>query len=239
MSRFGYVLALELVDARVVVVGGGREAVTRLEALLAAGAIVEVVTPRPSADLEAALGDAGSRAILHRRDYRPGDLEGARLAIATREDDSTDLDGFWAESRRRHVLTSVLDDLAHTDFAQPALVRRGDLRIAISTGGSAPALARRYREDLELHYGPEHGDLVAAASEARERAGTRPVAFAEWATRWSTAVRDVHGLARRIRHHDRAGVVTHIVDTLLPPSTAATPPTRSARALPGPRQDVA
>ncbi len=216
MSRFGYVLALDLHDTRAVLVGGGPEAVNRLEALLVAGATVDVITPRAADDLRHAIDEAGDRATLHVRDYAPGDLADARIAIATREDSGTDVEAFWAESRARHVLTSVLDDLPHTDFAQPALVRRGDLRIAISTGGTAPALARRYREDLEDHYGPEHAALVQAAAEARDRAGRRPVSFAEWAGRWSCAVWDLHGLARRIREDDRAGVVDHLVATLLP-----------------------
>lgn len=216
MSQFGYVLALDLSDARAVLVGGGREAVHRLGALLDAGARVDVITPAPDEALRSAIDVAAGHATWHDRDYQPGDLEGARIAIATREDDGTDIEAFWAESRERHVLTSVLDDLPHTDFAQPSLVRRGDLRIAISTGGAAPALARRYREDLQEHFGPEHADLLDAAREARARAGQRPVPFDQWAQRWSIAVRDVHGLARRIRHGDRAGVVAHITSTLLP-----------------------
>lgn len=233
MSQFGYVMALDLHDARAVLVGGGREAVTRLDALLAAGAHVDVITPDPCLDLRAALAAAVDRARLHERDYRPGDLADARIAIATGEDAGTDVAALWAESRERHVMTSVLDDLDHTDFAQPALVRRGDLRIAISTGGSAPALARRYREDLEVHYGPEHGDLVAVAAEARRRAGRRPVPFGQWAQRWACAVWDVHGLARRIRAGDRARVVDDIVATLLPaPPLAAQAHTASPRPQP-------
>lgn len=216
MSAFGYVVALDLHDRLAVLVGGGREARHRLGALLAAGARVRLVTPDPSDDLEQAVSAAGDRVEVVARDYRPGDLAGARIAIATGEDEGTDVEAFWRESRDRHVTASVLDDLDHTDFAQPALVRRGDLRIAISTGGAAPALARRYREDLETHYGPEHAEFVAAAAEARERAGRRPVSFAEWADRWSEAVADLHGLADRIRRGDRDGVISTIVSTLLP-----------------------
>lgn len=220
MSQFGYVVALDLHDQPVVLVGGGPEAVARLDALVAAGAVVTVIAPDPSGELEQALASAGDRVHLERRDYRPGDLAGARLAIATREDPGTDVAAFWQESRDRHVTTSVLDDLDHTDFAQPALVRRGDLRIAISTGGAAPALARRYREDLEAHFGPEHADLVAAAAEARERAGRRPVSFGEWAGRWACAVWDIHGLAELVRDQGHEAVVDHIVDTLLPRAEA-------------------
>ncbi|MBY5161833.1 precorrin-2 dehydrogenase/sirohydrochlorin ferrochelatase family protein [Salsipaludibacter albus] len=219
MSQFGYVVALELHDRTAVLVGGGREAVHRLDALLAAGARVRLVTPDPSDELRVAVEAAGDRVTWHDRDYRDGDLADTTIAIATGEDDGTDVAALWDESRRRHVTTSVLDDLDHTDFAQPALVRRGDLRIAISTGGSAPALARRYREDLEVHYGPEHADLVDAAAEARDRAGRRPVSFERWAGRWSCAVWDLHGLARRVREGGRAGVVDHLVTTLLPPAT--------------------
>lgn len=224
MSQFGYVVALDLHDQVAVLVGGGREAVARFEALLAAGAIVTVITPAPSSRLADLVVAAGPRARLLRRDWQPGDLAGARIAIVTREDPGTDVAALWAESRERHVTTSVLDDLDHTDFAQPALVRRGDLRIAISTGGSAPALARRYREELERLLGPAHGDVVAAAATAREVVGPRPVEFDEWAARWSTAVADVHDLAALVRTQGRAAVVDRIVSALLTPDRAETGP---------------
>ncbi len=224
MSTFGYVVALDLHDQPAVLVGGGREAVTRLDALLAAGATVTVITPAPSPPLVDGVAAAAGRATLLQRDWQSGDLAGARIAIVTREDASTDVQALWTESRERHVTTSVLDDLDHTDFAQPALVRRGDLRIAISTGGSAPALARRYREELESLLGPEHGDVVAAAATAREVVGPRPVAFDEWAARWALAVGDVHGLADMVRTHGRQAVVDHVVTTLLTATAPAHSP---------------
>lgn len=217
MSQFGYVVALDLHGRTAVVVGGGREAVSRLGALLAAGATVTVITPRPSAQLVVDMQAAPDRTTLLQRDWQPGDLAGARIVIATREDPGTDVEALWAESRELHITTSVLDDLDHTDFAQPALVRRGDLRIAISTGGSAPALARRHREELEALLGPEHGDVIAAAATARELVGPRTVSFEEWAARWAHAVHDVHGLAEMVRTHGRQAVVDHIVTTLLAP----------------------
>lgn len=244
MSQFGYVVALDLHGRRAVLVGGGREAVARLDALLAAGARVALVTSRQSP----ALADAVAAALtvdpdsveVHARPYRDGDLADAAIAICTGEDPDSDVAAFWSESRRRHVLASVLDDIPRTDFAQPALVRRGDLRVAISTGGAAPALARRYREDLEAHWGPAHGDLLDAASRARERAGRRPVSFEEWAGRWSDAVADLHGLADLVATDGIPAVADRIVATLLP-DAAATGPTIEATVAPSvaARDDVA
>jgi uroporphyrin-III C-methyltransferase len=201
---FGYLISLQLDGRRAVVVGGGPVAAARVADLRRAGAAVTVVTPAASAELRKIAG-ADAAVTIHDRAYLPGDLDGATIAVATRED-PFDVDTFWAESRDRNVLASVLDDLPHCDFAAPALVRRGDLQIAIGTSGRAPALAKRLRRWLEDRLGDEHGDLVDLAADARAAAGPRPVPFAEWAGRWEAALADLDGLAAMVRtgRHDEA-----------------------------------
>jgi siroheme synthase-like protein len=80
------------------------------------------------------------------------------------------------------VWINAADDPAHCTFILPALVRRGDLTVAVSTGGTSPALARAVREELEGHLTPEYATLAALAAEVRRelRALGRPVTADAW-----------------------------------------------------------
>lgn len=209
---FGYVISLDLDDHLAVVVGGGPVATSRVTDLRDAGARVRVISPTPSPDLQV-LAAADPAIDLHVRGYADGDLADARIAIATREDD-LDVDAFWSESRQRSVLASVLDDLDHADFAAPALVRAGALRIAVATAGQAPAVARRLREHLETTLGEAAGDLVDAAAQARTILGPRDVDFTTWADRWSHALADLDDLLAQVRAGHTDEVVDHIVATV-------------------------
>lgn len=206
---FGYVISLDLDDRLAVVVGGGEVATSRVADLRDAGARVRVVTPSPEPAL-VEFAEADDHVTLARRPYAAGDLDGATIAIATRED-ALDADAFWAESRATGTLASVLDDLDHCDFAAPSLVRAGSLRIAIATAGRAPALARRLREHLEATLGDAAGELVDALAEARDRAGPREVDFATWAGRWEVALADLDGLLALVRAGRTDEVVDHTV----------------------------
>lgn len=193
---FDLMVQLDVTDRRCLVVGGGPQAVARARTLLDAGAAVEVLAVDPSMPLRA-LADEG-RLTLSVGGYRPGDLAGAFLAVVTLED-ATDAQALWAEAEDRGVLVSTLDDVAHCHFAAPAMVRRGDLKLAVATAGRAPALAKRLRQQLEAQLGPEYGELVDVLHAARAQALPREVGFGEWARRWERALADVDGLAELIR----------------------------------------
>lgn len=193
-GRFAYTVSLDVTGRRCVVVGSGALAVARTEALLIAGADVEVVAQSPC-DALLALATA---ATIHRRGVEPTDLDGTFIVIVTGED-PTDVARLWAEAQPRGVLVSVLDDVAHCHFAAPAVVRRGDLTLTVATAGKAPALAKRLRRQLERDIGPEYGELVDHLHAAREAALPRDVAFDVWARRWEAALGDVDALAARVR----------------------------------------
>ncbi|MDP9022851.1 MAG: bifunctional precorrin-2 dehydrogenase/sirohydrochlorin ferrochelatase [Actinomycetota bacterium] len=165
-------ISLDVTGRRCVVVGGGPAAASRTVTLVEAGADVVDVT----AD-----------------EYRPELLDGAFVAILTGED-STDPATFFADAEARGVLVSSMDDVEHCHFAFPSIVRRGDLQLAISTGGRAPALSRRLRLHLEQLLPQAVTTLVDALGEAREAALPRRIAFAEWASRWRAAVADLDEL---------------------------------------------
>jgi precorrin-2 dehydrogenase/sirohydrochlorin ferrochelatase len=149
---------------RVVVVGGGSVAARKVEGLLEAGARVTVISPILTPELEA-LAEARRIAVIG-RPYRQGDLAGAFLVIAATSDPDVN-QAVWRESEQCGCLVNVVDDPAHCNFITPAIVRRGEVTLAISTGGASPALARRLREQLEAQVGPEYGELASLLAELR------------------------------------------------------------------------
>ena len=176
-----YPVYLSLAERLVVVVGGGPVAERRVAGLLRCGARVRVVAPELTAELaqQAESGEIEYRA----RSYRTGDLEGAALALAEPGEASRD-EAFFAEAERRGIFANVEDDLEHCSFVMPALVRRGDLVVAISTSGRAPAMAVRLRERLERELGPEYGALLELAGRLRAPLARAVPGFEERRRRW-------------------------------------------------------
>ena len=149
---------------RTVVVGGGHVAARKVESLLEAEAQVKVISPVLVPELEL-LMEAGDITAL-KRSYQEGDLEGAFLVIAA-TDDNTVNQAIWAEATKRGCLINVVDDPEHSTFILPAVMQRGEMSLAITTGGGSPALARRLRERLENIIGPEYGKLTEVMAELR------------------------------------------------------------------------
>lgn len=149
---------------RTVVIGGGQVAARKVEGLLAAGAQVMVISPILIHELQT-LADAGIVSFLPRA-YQEGDLQGAYLAIAATDNVSVN-HAVWAEAMKRGCLVNVVDDPEHSTFILPAVVQRGEMSVAISTGGGSPALARRLRERLGEMIGPEYGILTELMAELR------------------------------------------------------------------------
>ena len=160
MSDEYYPVFLDLHGKRCVVVGGGQVAVRKVEGLLAVGAEVTVIAPEHGA-LPAGVG-------VLRRAYQPGDLAGARLVIAATNDAAVNA-AVASEAEARGILVNVVDDPAQCSFILPAVVRRGALCLAISTGGASPAFARRLRAALEEQFGPEYAALLDILQSLREQ----------------------------------------------------------------------
>jgi precorrin-2 dehydrogenase / sirohydrochlorin ferrochelatase len=121
------------------------------------------VSPALTAGL-AALADGGTIVYLART-YQAGDLERAFLAFAATGEIATE-SAVSAEASARGVLINVADVPDLCSFIAPAVIKRGGLQIAVSTGGASPAFARKIREELEDHFGPEYElmiDLLAAS----------------------------------------------------------------------------
>jgi len=190
-----YPVYLDLRGRRVVVIGGGAVAEEKARGLLAAGARVRLI----AAEATKGLADlAASGAITwERRSYRPGDLAGAWLAIAGGLDPAA-AETVALEALRRGIFLNSVDDVPHSSFIAPAVVRRGDLSVAISTAGKAPALAVRLRERLERELGAEHARFLELAGTVRAPLAERHPDFAHRRELWYRLVdSDVLDLLRR------------------------------------------
>jgi siroheme synthase-like protein len=165
-----YPAFLDLRGRKCLVVGGGVVAERKAESLLECGARVKVVTREASHGL-AELARRGSLE-LDLRDYKSEDLSEIFLAIAATDDPAVQT-RIGGEAKERGLLVNVVDDPANCTFIVPAVARRGELSIAISTGGRSPALAARIREKLEGQFGPEYGEWVDLLGQLRETLAAR------------------------------------------------------------------
>jgi len=143
------------------VVGGGRVARRKAESLVRAGARVHVVAAADRADAEELKRLASGRpaVTVHGRAYKPCDLDGKCLVIAATDDAGLNA-AVARDARQKRVLVNVVDAPDLGDFIAPAVARRGDLLIAVSTGGASPSLARGIRMDLERTYPEAYGEYV-------------------------------------------------------------------------------
>jgi precorrin-2 dehydrogenase/sirohydrochlorin ferrochelatase len=159
-----YPAVLNLRDRSVVVIGGGLIATRKVAELLTTGARVTVISPTVSPRLARWVRDGRLR---HRaRSYRRGDLKGSRLAVAatSNPDEHTRI---AQEARATSTWLNVVDRPEYCDFFAPAVVRRGDLTIAVSTSGRSPALARWLKARVEALVGREYGRLTSVLGAVR------------------------------------------------------------------------
>lgn len=157
-------LFLKLDGSAILVVGGGEIAEGKISSLLPTGALVHVVAPTATSAISAWAEDG--KIQWHKRHFALADIDNKKLVIAATSSPEINHE-VYAEARRRRVLCNVVDDPPYCDFYFPAVVRRGDFQIAISTGGQSPALAQQLRLQLESLFGSEYAELVSELGERR------------------------------------------------------------------------
>jgi precorrin-2 dehydrogenase len=246
-----YPIVLRLRDRRVLVVGGGKVAARRAGGLAAAGARVVAVSP----DFVPAFQRlAETRPVTClQRTYESRDVAGAALVVAATDDRAVNA-RVGADARRAGILVSVADDPEHSDFFVPAVVRRGEFLLAISTGGGSPALAGDLRRELDALIPADWEILVRLLGQARgcvRRSVTDP------AQREAAMKRLVNLDLLSVLRKDGPEAVLNRIDELIVPATSRraprartsgadrTParPARAARSRPavpslaGPRND--
>ncbi len=163
------------------VIGGNRMAAEKALSLHACGARVTVAAESIVDELTEAVALGQVQWI--RRDYRPGDLEGYFLAVAAPDDRSINA-AIYREAEERRVLFNALDDPPHCQFIFPSIHRQGDLVMAISTAGVAPALAVRLRQRFGAELGPEYDAFLRLAGEYRAEITTQLPDFAPRRDLW-------------------------------------------------------
>jgi precorrin-2 dehydrogenase/sirohydrochlorin ferrochelatase len=159
-----YPIFLNVSGKKCVVVGGGQVALRKVQALLDAGADVQVISPDPCHELDR-LAET-EEITVQRKLYQPGDLRGALIVIAATDEHAVNLE-VVKEAKGTGVLVNVVDDAANSDFIVPSCLRRGDVTIAVSTAGRSPALARKIRTRLEKDLGDEYAVLALLIGEVR------------------------------------------------------------------------
>ena len=161
-----YPVNLDVERRKCVVVGGGKIAEKKVLGLLECGADVSVISPQLVANLKE-LSD--KRVIKYlKRAYKPGDLKGAYLVVASTNSHKVNR-RVGEEARRLGILVNVVSAPSLSDFSVPAVLRRGEFMLTVSTSGKSPALSRRLRMELEDAFGDEYDAFTEILGRIRKR----------------------------------------------------------------------
>ena len=171
-----YPAMLDLAGRDALLVGGGEVAAQKAGPLLDAGVRLRIVAPELGAALRARV-DAGD-AVWEARDVGIGDTRGAAVVVCATDDRETNR-MVHAEAAAAGIPVNVVDDPELCSFIVPAVVRRGSLQVAISTGGRSPAFAKFMRGQIEAAVGDEFGRLADLAGRMRDRARAAGIGYEE------------------------------------------------------------
>lgn len=168
-----YPVYLDLEKRDCIVIGSNHEAVTKIAGLLESKARVTVIAPRLEPKLKHFANDSIIKWIP--RSYEYGDLEGSFLVIvADTSNTATNLKVAW-EANQRNVICNVMDVTHMCSFIAPAIARRGEVALAVSTGGASPALARKFRETLTESEILQWADIAPLLADVRKELKTRNI----------------------------------------------------------------
>jgi precorrin-2 dehydrogenase/sirohydrochlorin ferrochelatase len=178
-----YPVYLNLAGKSCVIVGGGTVAQGKIAALRDAGAVITIISPQVTDGIKRAV--QRDDVVWIQREYKPGDLDGAFIAVAATN--------VWHVNRQIHeeaedrgVLLNVVDDPDQCTFIAPSIVRRDPITLAISTGGASPALARKMREVLSEARILQWAELAGVLSQARRVIKEKRTAIDP--TRWQCVI---------------------------------------------------
>ncbi|MCX6346100.1 MAG: bifunctional precorrin-2 dehydrogenase/sirohydrochlorin ferrochelatase [Armatimonadetes bacterium] len=158
-----YPIIIDLTDKPCLVIGGGGIAYRKAQALVDAGSRVKLISPEVDKRIEAL-----KNVIVVRRVYQPGDLDGYALVFAATG--NREVNSIIAhEAAEKGIPINVVDDPELCSFIVPAILRRGDLMIAVTTSGKGPALSKKIKNQLENIFGEEYAPYIALLGEMRER----------------------------------------------------------------------
>lgn len=157
---------LKLEGRSCLVVGAGKIGESKIRSLLAARAKVRVIAPWATPAVEA--WERAGVLTRQAREFEAADLDSTFLVVAATSSIKVN-DQVYREAQRRQVLCNVVDDPDRCDFYYPAVVRRGDLQVAISTAGKSPALAQRLRREFEAQLAPVYAGWIEELGRIRKQ----------------------------------------------------------------------
>ncbi len=196
-----YPIFLDLRDKKILVVGGGKVAQRKVETLLKYNCRIYVISPRLTPYLSEL---ADRREISHEElEALEERLKDSFMVIAATDDRR--FNGIVAkQAKERGILTNSVDQPENCNFIVPSIVKRGDLQIAISTGGNSPALAKSIRKEIEGIFGSEYGALTRLMGAVRTRVLSRGKPSSENKTVFQRMIRSQ--LLNQIKAGDTGGI---------------------------------
>jgi siroheme synthase-like protein len=167
-KRFPYYpIYIDIEDRAVLIVGGGVVCARKAETMMRYGGRVTIVSPEITDEIAAWERDGAL--VVHRKLYEEADLDGASIVIASTDDPCVNA-RVARDCRRRKVPVNVVDVTHLCEFIVPAIIEKGSIQIAISTGGKSPALGRTLKEDLQRTIGPEYAEVNDVLGTLRKEA---------------------------------------------------------------------
>jgi precorrin-2 dehydrogenase / sirohydrochlorin ferrochelatase len=162
--RMGYPVMLNIANQHAVVIGGGKVAERKINGLLEAKAKITVVAPKVTTRIQQ-LAEAGEL-VWRQKNFSSDDLEKAWIVIAATNNRA--VNDAVAKAAKPYQLINIADDPERSNFHVPAVIRRGRLTIAVSTGGASPTVAQQIRRQLAEWYDDDYGRYIDFLYECRQ-----------------------------------------------------------------------
>ncbi|WP_394244384.1 precorrin-2 dehydrogenase/sirohydrochlorin ferrochelatase family protein [Vibrio astriarenae] len=159
-------LFMKLIDKPVLVVGGGEVACRKVEALLKANARVTIISPH----LDEYLSNCVEKGLCYwvEDTYKSEYLSNDLIQVWATTDSNEINHAVYHDAKQLNLMVNVVDDQPYCDFITPSMITRGNIQIAVSSGGASPVLVRNIRQTLESHLPQNMGLLADFAASKRD-----------------------------------------------------------------------
>ena len=157
MSQY-YPIFMDLTAQPVLVVGGGAVALRKVQTLIDHGAYVQIVSPRLLPELRELVDE--KTCFWLEKNYSSEDIQEVVLVFSCTEKEAVNAQ-VANDANAHHRPVNVVDDPEKCTFIVPSIMERGDLKIAVSTGGSSPIVAQQVRAELQSLYGQEMAEYLS------------------------------------------------------------------------------